>query len=476
MRDLPGKSLRGRLTILYGLLLTLALVLYAGGTSAYFLHNLRHQLDVSLDRDIETVEGLLSLEPDGHLEKGSEEGEAREGDLGRGYLLEVWSGKGVLLYRSAELNGAAMGQPVQLNGNRWHEAPRTVRLANGTRVRVASRVHRIEGQPLVLRLGVSEEPLWQQFWEMVGVMSVGLPITVLLIGLTGYMVAGRALRPVDLMARHAAKISAERLDDRLTISNPDDELGHLGQAFNRTLGRLEESFDQLRRFTADASHELRTPLTAIRSVGEVALQKAGGVPYYRDIIGSMLEEVNRLTRLVESLLTISRADAGQIELHQTTVNALELVQEAATLLESLAEEKQQTVVVEGNPNLNVWADRLILRQAVINLLDNAVKYSPVGGKIHVDVSVDTHTVLIAFQDSGPGIPIEHRDKVFERFYRIDKARTRAEGGTGLGLSIVKWAVSVNGGRIDFDSEPGHGCTFTMRLPLSKIQDTTERLS
>ena len=242
-----------------------------------------------------------------------------------------------------------------------------------------------------------------------------------------------------------------------------------------TLGRLEESFDQLRRFTADASHELRTPLTAIRSVGEVALQKAGSVPYYRDIIGSMLEEVNRLTRLVESLLTISRADAGQIELHQTTENALELVQEAATLLESLAEEKQQTVVVEGNPNLNVWADRLILRQAVINLLDNAVKYSPVGGRIHLDVSVDNHTVLVAFRDSGPGIPVEHREKVFQRFYRVDKARTRPEGGTGLGLSIVKWAVSVNGGRIDFDSDSGHGCTFTMRLPLSKIQNATEKL-
>jgi signal transduction histidine kinase len=179
--------------------------------------------------------------------------------------------------------------------------------------------------------------------------------------------------------------------------------------------------------------------------------------------------------LVESLLTISRADAGQIELHQTTVNALELVQEAAALLESLAEEKQQTVVVEGNPTLNVWDDRLILRQALINLLDNAVKYSPVGGSIYVDVSVDNDTVLISFQDSGPGIPVEHRDKVFQRFYRVDEARTRAEGGTGLGLSIVKWAVSVNGGSIEFASEPGRGCTFTMRLPVCKIQNATERL-
>src|SRR5260370_30725246 len=191
-----------------------------------------------------------------------------------------------------------MGQPVHLDGDRWREAPHTIRLPNGMRVRVATRLHRIEGQPVVLRIGGREGQEWQQVWEMVGVRSIGLPITVLLIGLTGYVVAGRALRPVDLMARHAAKISAERLDDRLTISNPDDELGHLGQAFNMTLGRLEESFDQLRRFTADASHELRTRLTAIRNGCEVALQKAGGVAYYHDIIVSMLEERNWLTCLV----------------------------------------------------------------------------------------------------------------------------------------------------------------------------------
>jgi heavy metal sensor kinase len=476
MIPLLGKSLRSRLTILYGLLLTLALALYAGGTSLYFLHNLRQQLDLSLDRDIETVEGLLRLSSEGHLEIGSDEGEARESDFERGYLLEVFSADGSLLYRSNELEGAALGPPVHLNANHRHEPPQTIRLSNGTRIRVANRIHRVEGQSLVLRLGVSEEPLWREFWEMVGVLSIGLPIIVLLIGLAGYALAGRALLPVDLMARHAAKISAERLDARLAISNPDDELGHLGQAFNLTLGRLEGSFDQLRRFTADASHELRTPLTAIRSVGEVALQKTGNGPYYRDIIGSMLEEVNRLTRLVESLLTISRADAGQIDLHQAPVNALELVQEAATLLESLAEEKQQNVVVEGNPSITLWGDRLILRQAVINLLDNAVKYSPVGGSIRVDVCFDVDTVAIEIQDSGPGISVEHREKVFERFYRVDEARTRAEGGTGLGLSIVKWAVLVNAGSIDLVSEPGEGCTFTIRIPASKTHTLPHKSS
>ncbi len=467
MSSVLGKSLRSRLTVLYGILLSLALVMYAGGTSAYFLHNLRYQLDLSLDRDIETVEGLISLAPDGRFQLRSKEGEATAREPDHGYLLEVWSDNGMLLYRSDELKGAPLGQPLYLNGKRVREAPHSMRLPNGARVRIASRVHRIGTQYLTLRLAVSEEPLWREFWTMVAVLGIGLPITVILIGFAGYVVAGRALRPVDNMARHAAKISAERLGERLEVVIPDDELGQLAQAFNSTLARLEESFDQLRRFTADASHELRTPLTAIRSVGEVALQTSGSAAYYRDIIGSMLEEVSRLTRLVESLLTMSRADAGQIELRKTTVNILELAEEAAILLEVLAEEKQQTIVVEGDQALNVWADRLILRQAFINLIDNAVKYSPVGGTIRVDIGVDEHMVLIAFQDSGPGIPVEHRDKVFRRFYRVDKARTSSDGGAGLGLSIVEWAVSAHGGTITLDHPRDIGCRFEIQLPVGQ---------
>ncbi len=466
-----GRTLRGRLTILYGMLLALALALYAVGTSLYLLHDLKKQLDVSLDRDIETVEGLLSLSPNGEIDLSSREGEAHEERPERGYLLEVWSIGGKLLYRSAELGGNPLGPSPQLYGKRSGEPPRSYRLPSGMSVRLASHLHRIEGQQFVVRLAVSEEPLWDEFWGMVSVLAIGLPITVLLIGFTGYIVAGRALRPVDTMAHRARKISAEHLNERLQIENPDDELGHLGLAFNETLASLEKSFEQLRRFTADASHELRTPLTAIRSVGEVALQNTGDATYYRDIIGSMLEEVNRLTRLVESLLTMSRADAGQIQLQRTSVGILDLVKEAAALLEVLAEEKQQTIVVAGDPSLTVRGDRLILRQALINLIDNAVKYSPSGGNIEVRVSATSKDVLIEIQDSGPGIPPEHADKVFQRFYRVDKARTRAEGGTGLGLSIVEWAVSANGGSVDLKRGPGPGCTFTIRLPLTAQEST-----
>jgi signal transduction histidine kinase len=178
----------------------------------------------------------------------------------------------------------------------------------------------------------------------------------------------------------------------------------------------------------------------------------------------MLEETNRLTRLVDSLLTLSRADAGRIQLHLTEMSLLDLVTETAGLLEVLAEEKNQTLRVEGDASLRVVADRTILRQALVNLIDNAVKYSPAESSIRIQVTENDRDGVVEVQDSGPGIPSEHRSRIFERFYRVDKARTRAEGGTGLGLSIAQWAVTAHGGTIEVRCEPGFGSTFCIHLP------------
>src|SRR5206468_4944815 len=201
----------------------------------------------------------------------------------------------------------------------------------------------------------------------------------------GYWLARRALAPVGHMADRARTITADRLGDRLPVEDAEGELGQLATVFNETLARLERSFGELRRFTADASHELRTPLTAIRSVGEVALQTPKSATEYRDVIGSMLEEADRLTRLVDSLLTLSRADAGHIQVQRTDISLLGLAQEASSLVEVLAEEKRQRISVEGEPASMVSGDRLILRQALINLIDNAIKYSPVGAEILIRV-------------------------------------------------------------------------------------------
>lgn len=472
MSTRPRRSLRFRLTVVYAALLAVALLVYAGCVSAFFLHSLREQLDLSLDRDVEAVEGALTNNPAGQVELDSEEGEAREDRSRQGFLLEVWSSAGSLAYRSDALEGQSLGPAPSVASGLSPEPPRSLRLASGMRVRMLSRVHHLaDGHPVLVRLAVSEEPLWDEFWEMSTALGIALPIVVIGVVITGYLVAARALKPVDSMARRAAEITADQLHERLEIDNPDDELGKLGTEFNTTLARLENSFDQLRRFTADASHELRTPLTAIRSVGEVSLRKPGDEKYYRDIIGSMLEEAGRLTRLVDSLLTISRADAGRIQLHLTEVALIDLAKEAASLLEVLAEEKQQTLKIDGDDAVTVMADRTILRQALVNLIDNAVKYSPIKGEVRIRVTDDNENAYIEVQDNGPGIPPEQQSRIFERFYRVDKARTRAEGGTGLGLSITQWAVTAHKGEIGVSCDPAQGTTFRIRLPKAVLTVT-----
>jgi heavy metal sensor kinase len=467
MSGLLQANLRTRLTVLYASLLAVALLLYAGGVSAFFLRNLRDQLDSSLHRDVETVEGALSADPSGALQISSREGEADEGELDRGYFLEVWSADRQLLYRSEQLHGQALGPAPTGDANADRQSAHSIRLPSGMRLRSISRVHHLaRGNAVVVRLAVSEEPLWREFWAMVTVLGIGLPGTVILVAFTGYLVAARALKPVDSMAQRAAQITAEQLNERLQIVNPNDELGKLGVAFNAALARLERSFDQLRRFTADASHELRTPLTAIQSVGEVSLRMSGDVSYYRDTIGSMLEETHRLTQLVDSLLTMARADAGRVQLHRADVNLFEVASETVALLEVLAEEKQQDIQIDGNRSVMVEADRTILRQALANLIYNAVKYSPPSGDIQIRIRETELDAIVEVQDSGPGIPREHRERIFERFYRVDKSRTRAGGGAGLGLSIAQWAVGMHGGKIEVECETGPGSIFRVYLPKS----------
>jgi heavy metal sensor kinase len=470
MRFRPRK-VRSRLTLWYVLVLAGLLALYAGVASLFLFLSLREDFDQNLLQDVETVEGMLTKEPNGGVSLHSSHPGAAEPRIG--HFIEVWSPQGSLLYRSAALQDQTLGGPPGPDEGLHDPSPSTMRLPNGTRVRLASSVYHIEDQRAVLRVAYSEEGLWRELGEFGEVLLLGFPIALLLAGVGGYALARKALTPIDSMATQAKKISAERLGDRLSIENPEDELGKLGTVFNGMLGRLQAAFDQLRRFTADASHELRTPLTAIRSVGEVALQDQRSPAEYRDVIGSMLEEVDRLTRLADSLLTLSRADAGNVQLQCEDIAILRLAKEASSTVEVLAEEKRQQIDIAGDANLFVSVDRLILRQAIVNLLDNAIKYSPPGSQIRVRVQGGgDKQVFLDVIDQGPGIPSEHQPYVFDRFFRVDKARTREWGGAGLGLSITRWAVEAHGGDITLKSEEGHGTTFRVSLPLAKYSSAS----
>lgn len=463
---LRPQHVRTRLTLWYVALLAAVLFLSWGVVGLLLFVQLRGQVDHYAIQDVETVEGLLFLDQNGQVALHEDYHNHPESKQVLEWLLEVRSPDGAVLYRNERLGDRALGgDPFPGEGVGGYSV-RSARLRDGTRVRLVSRRHSIDGHPLIIRLAYSEEGIWARIQELGEAAAVGFPFVLAIAGLVGYWFARRALAPVEQMARQAEQIGPTQLEQRLPVGAADDELAHLARVFNELLSRLEQSFEQLRRFTSDASHELRTPLTLIRSVGEVGLQRGASAEEYREIIGSMLEEVNRLTTLVENLLLIARADAGQIALRRSVFGAMELAREAAGLLEVLIEDKRQQIRFEGDETVSLEGDRLFLRQAMLNILHNAVKYSPPGGTIVMRVEREGSSGKVRFEiaDSGPGIGPEHASKIFDRFYRIANGDGGSHG-TGLGLSIARWAVQSSGGEIQVSSA-GTGSVFRILLPAA----------
>jgi heavy metal sensor kinase len=463
-------SVRFRLT-LWGVGVMIAVLgVYAAAVYAFVRDNSSRMLDERLHDDFDWASDMLAQRPDGNIAPYDETGE------GDSPWLQVWSLAGELLYETPE----ARRNPVPSSHVLAEQAESEDRVVTVPGVtppyRVMSGGSRIGGKPVVVQVARSEYTIWQDLQQLLSILLLGLPIAVGAAGIGGYILARRALAPVERMAERARSINAERLNDRLPVDNPADELGQLATVFNATLTRLESSFDQMRRFTADASHELRTPLTAMRSVGEVGLRGRRDEAAYREIIGSMLEEVDRLSNLVDRLLTLSRADTGQAKLAIDIVDLPELAEEIAEQLDVLAEEKKQSIRVHCDPVPRWVGDRMVLRQALLNLVDNAIKYSPVDGRIEIHVSNSSAGTIIDVSDTGPGIPAELQSRIFDRFYRVDKARSRENGGTGLGLSIAKWAVEVNGGQLTLEATDQGGSRFRIVLPqtlpeISKLDES-----
>jgi heavy metal sensor kinase len=461
------RSLRARLTAWYIAVFGSILVAYGALTITVYFFQLREQLDDHAVQQLELVEGMLRRRPDGSVYLPRESHDHPYAATDQETLIEVRSEDGTVLFHNESTGDPPFATPPGPGEGSGEHTHQSLRLRNGRRVRVASLWHDIDGKRALIRVALSEEQMWQGFFQRTAGLAIALPFALGLAAMAGNVLARRVLSPLDEMARRASEINAEQLNARLDAGNPNDELGRLATAFNETLARLEGSFDQLRRFTSDAAHELRTPLTAIRSVGEVALRGPADAEQSREVISSMLEETVRLGRLVEDLLTVARADSGQSQVRPTVIPLLSFSQEAADFLSVLAEEKGQTISVDGDPGLRVEADRAILRQVVINLLDNAIKYSPPGGAIAIRVrpkGPGTHAIEVV--DSGPGIPLEHRARIFDRFYRVDEGRARAAGGSGLGLAIARWGAEVHGGRLEVHSDGVSGSTFRVLLPVS----------
>jgi len=305
-------------------------------------------------------------------------------------------------------------------------------------------------------------------------LFIVVPGVLLISALGGWFLARRSLAPVVAMSERAHRISAENLEQRLPVTNPRDELGRLAATFNELLARLDESFSQQRRFMADASHELRTPLSVMRTATDVTLERATRTePEYRDALKIIDEQSRRLTHIVEDMFTLSRSDAGSRGLRQSDFYLDELLLETARAARVLSERRQVAVIVSDPPETPFHGDESLLRQMILNLLDNAIKHTPAGGAIRLCLEQHDAYCLIEVTDTGDGIPCEAQPYIFERFYRVDKARSRAGtdritgSGAGLGLAISRWIAEAHGGSLKLQRSDQTGSSFVAFLPTTK---------
>src|SRR5579862_3139563 len=296
-------------------------------------------------------------------------------------------------------------------------------------------------------------------------LATMLPVVLAIAVGGGFVLVKRALLPVDRIAASAERISSQNLSERLPVAQTGDEFERLSLALNRMIERLDAAFQHSRRFVADASHELRTPLAVLQGELESLVRQPQFTPEWRDRVGSALEEVDRLAHIVEGLFAISRLDAGEAAAERVPLDLAQLVSATADQMSLLAEDKGIKVTCDASTGIWVEGDRARLKQVVVNLLDNAIKYTPQGGTVKLKVDRENGKAVLEVADTGVGIPTEALPRVFERFFRVDPARSRERGGAGLGLSIVKSICLAHHGKVEASSGPGGGSRFRVELPV-----------
>jgi len=296
------------------------------------------------------------------------------------------------------------------------------------------------------------------------VLFFGLPLLLAAAAIGGYWLTTRSLAPLSWMAEQSRAITGSSLEKRLEIGNAAGELKVLAASFNELLSRLDVSFESMRRFVADASHELRTPISVIRGEADVALSHDRSAAEYKESLAIVLDESRRLSRLVDDLLNLARADAGHVRLQTQDFYFNDLLTECCRSVQSLAAARKIQLEYRPAGDVPFHGDEELLRRLVVNLLDNAIRYTPSGGKVSAEIVANGSDVSIRVADTGIGIPADAAPHVFDRFYRADKARSRADGGFGLGLAIVKWIAECHSGAVAFHSQPEAGSVFTVTLP------------
>jgi len=462
------RSIRFRMTAWYAGLLTGLLILF--GVFIYFTlaHFLESGLRDTLSRESQTIgEALLRNVNETGEAYVRQEMEEHFAPRITSRFLRVTRGDGSLFYQSEPPAHGAVDPSkipsIPFDGlHPWRE----VRLSDGSPLLIFSMSFPDQkGSPFLIQAGAPYDQIQNVLHELLLSFGIAFPLIVGIAVFGGYLLMRNALRPLDEIATAAERITSHSLNERLPVGPSGDELRKLAVSLNRMMARLEESFHHINRFSADASHEIRTPLAIIRGELESASQSLALTPELRETIGSALEETERLSKIVEQLLEISRLEAGETLEDCSRFDFSEMTRTTVDQMRLLAEEKHIQLSFAGTPPVTVEADRMRMKQVVVNLVDNAIKYTPSGGSVSVSSFTLDGKAILEVADTGIGVPGEAAPHVFDRFYRVDKARSRQLGGTGLGLSIVKSICLVYGGTVALKHSDGPGTVFRVELPI-----------
>jgi len=468
----PIRSIRVRLTFWYAM--TLAVILAVSALFSY--HYFSHNLGVQVDRQVREVARTIDRHRDELL---SEDGSQLSCDVLQD-LTHTYNWGSYLLLRNAGLQTVCTSDnlvdqelpfgPVARQQVRWlKEHLETLDSEDNDRLRLLSyplvQQSRLVG---VIQVGQELGPLYQTIEELRLIYLVVGPFAIFWLCLGCWLLAERTIAPIIEVTEAAQSITADHLSRRLPLSNHQDELSQLVICLNQMLERLEKSFRRVRQFSGDASHELRTPLTILRGETEVTLRWAKSPDEFRDMLRSNMEEIDRMERIIESLLTLAKSEVGELTLEIKELSLSDLVQELYLQSSILCKQKASEAVLtlEVDEEIRIRGDELRLRQMFLNLISNGIKYMSEGGELEIVLAQEDGFARVDINDSGIGIPAEHLPHIFDRFYRVDKARNRMDGGTGLGLSIVKWIAEAHGGGITVTSEVNKGSSFSVRLPFA----------
>lgn len=461
-------TLRSRLTLIYTAVFGVLLVL----TSVASYKVLAYQLDGDVTaRLAELTTGLH-----GYLRFGehapavvfdsSDPAEAAFVDEATRYYQIFDSGSGRLLVQSDALRPLGLEfTPAEVHRFRDHPVPLDVDTDYG-RLRLSnSMVTPPNGQSYLLQVGVSLAPTDRALDRFLVLLVTGVLAGLIAVFVIGRWMARFALRPLSRLADSARIINIDDLRHRVPVRGAKDELDDVASAFNDTLERLEHAIGEMRQFSTALAHELRTPLAALRGDIEMAILRDGD-SNLRQRSASQLEEIDRLKRLIDQILVLARAEAGEIPLTLRAVNLGTLAASLVDQIEPVAQARGVTMRCECGEAVVVQGDADWLKRLVLNLLDNAIKFTPQGGRIVVDVSREGGVARLAVRDTGVGIDPDVRPRIFERFFRADPARSRGADGAGLGLTLAKWIVDRHHGRIEVESQAGQGSTFTASIPVT----------